>query len=173
MKQLTDFIFIQNIIPKQLCQDAIAKLENDPNWQQHFWYGGESKDKSKELDILFTDVMEMFNPIVEKGLFLYIQKYGNVGSAWGPIRLNKYGTGKQMAIHNDLIKRHPDDGIPTVSFVGVLNDDYKGGDFIMFEDTKIELKQGDVLLFPSTFLYPHKVTEVTEGTRYSFVTWVY
>ena len=64
-------------------------------------------------------------------------------------------------------------GIPTLSVVGLLNDDFEGGEFIMFEDEKISLKQGDILIFPSTFMYPHKVTQITKGVRYSFVSWVW
>ena len=63
-------------------------------------------------------------------------------------------------------------GIPILSIVGVLNDNYKGGDFLM-RGKKIPFKTGDILIFPSTFLYPHVVKEVTEGTRYSFVAWAY
>ena len=173
MKQLSDFILVENIIPKELCETVISEMEDSSGWQQHVWYGGDSKDKSKELDILYSDLMTVFNPIVKQGLNLYIKTNGNVASLWGPIRLNKYSVGKQMAVHSDLIKSHPEDGIPTLSFVGILNDNYSGGDFIMFDDMKIVLKQGDILIFPSTFLYPHKVTEVTKGTRYSFVTWIY
>mgnify|MGYP001213588018 CR=1 FL=1 len=33
------------------------------------------------------------------------------------------------------------------------------------------LKKGDVVIFPSNFMYPHRVEKVTKGTRYSFVTW--
>ena len=54
-----------------------------------------------------------------------------------------------------------------------LNDDYEGGDFIMWETEKIELPQGSIMIFPSNFMYPHKVTPVTEGTRYSYVSWTY
>jgi predicted 2-oxoglutarate/Fe(II)-dependent dioxygenase YbiX len=64
-------------------------------------------------------------------------------------------------------------GIPTLSIVGFLNDDYEGGEFIMFDDMEIKLKQGDVLIFPSNFLYPHKVNPVTKGIRDSFVSWVW
>lgn len=62
-------------------------------------------------------------------------------------------------------------GIPIISILGVLNDNYKGGEFIMFDDYNIKLKTGDLLLFPSVFLYPHKVEPVLEGERYSFVSW--
>ena len=43
----------------------------------------------------------------------------------------------------------------------------------MFEDKTYKLNKGDVLMFPSTFLYPHRVEPVIEGTRYSYVSWIY
>ena len=55
--------------------------------------------------------------------------------------------------------------------IGALNDNYQGGEFIMFDDYEIKLKKGDFLLFPSVFLYPHLVKPVTKGTRYTFVSW--
>jgi predicted 2-oxoglutarate/Fe(II)-dependent dioxygenase YbiX len=64
-------------------------------------------------------------------------------------------------------------GIPILSVLGILNDNYEGGEFIMFDDYKINLKMGDVLIFPSIFLYPHKVKSVNKGTRYSFISWVW
>ena len=57
--------------------------------------------------------------------------------------------------------------------VGLLNNDFKGGKFIMFKNKEFKLKQGDLIIFPSNFLYPHEITEVTKGTRYSYVSWVY
>jgi predicted 2-oxoglutarate/Fe(II)-dependent dioxygenase YbiX len=53
----------------------------------------------------------------------------------------------------------------------LLNDDFEGGDFLMFDGKKLNLSAGDIVIFPSNFLYPHAVTTVTKGTRYSFVAW--
>ena len=53
-----------------------------------------------------------------------------------------------------------------------LNDDFEGADFMLCGE-KIDLKKGDILLFPSNFMYPHEVTETTKGTRYSFVAWTF
>jgi predicted 2-oxoglutarate/Fe(II)-dependent dioxygenase YbiX len=64
-------------------------------------------------------------------------------------------------------------GIPVLSLVGVLNDEYEGGELTFFDDYKLDLKQGDVVVFPSCFLYPHKVNEITKGTRYSLVSWAW
>ena len=63
-------------------------------------------------------------------------------------------------------------GIPFLSLVTLLNDDFVGGDF-MIGDCKIELKAGQTILFPSSFLYPHQVTTVLEGIRNSIAVWVY
>ena len=52
------------------------------------------------------------------------------------------------------------------------NFNFKGGDFNVCTK-KIPLKEGDVLIFPSNFIYPHEVKSITKGTRYSFITWGY
>tara|TARA_R100000329_G_C7528750_1_gene186527 strand:- start:13 stop:573 length:561 start_codon:yes stop_codon:yes gene_type:complete len=58
-----------------------------------------------------------------------------------------------------------------------LNEDYEGGEVVFFHPTErkpysnTNLKTGDLLIFPSNFLYPHKVTKITKGFRYSVVSW--
>ncbi len=64
-------------------------------------------------------------------------------------------------------------GIPILSIVGFLNDDYEGGEFLFSRKHEIPLKAGDILVFPSNFMYPHEVKEVTKGERYSFVAWAF
>ena len=63
-------------------------------------------------------------------------------------------------------------GVPILSIVANLNEDYEGSEFYC-RGEKIELKTGDILLFPSNFMYPHEVKETTKGTRYSFVSWAF
>ena len=58
------------------------------------------------------------------------------------------------------------------SLLGNLNEDYEGSEFHC-RDKEIKLKTGDILMFPSNFMYPHEVTECTKGTRYSFVSWAF
>jgi predicted 2-oxoglutarate/Fe(II)-dependent dioxygenase YbiX len=64
-------------------------------------------------------------------------------------------------------------GIPILSVLGALDDGYKGGEFVMWEDTVIDMPKGSVMVFPSNFMYPHKVNEITEGVRHSVVSWVF
>ena len=62
-------------------------------------------------------------------------------------------------------------GIPVISVIGSLNDDFEGGELVFYDDFKVEMDKGDILLFPSNFMYPHRVEEVTKGERYTFVSW--
>ena len=63
-------------------------------------------------------------------------------------------------------------GIPILSVLGVLNDDYEGGEFYLV-DEKTNLSKGDIIIFPSNFMYPHKVEPVTKGIRYSYISWIW
>ena len=67
--------------------------------------------------------------------------------------------------HNAYVPR-------TLSFLFYLNDDYEGGE-IQFFGGQYCLKPnvGSCLVFPSNYLYPHGVTPVTSGTRYSIASW--
>jgi predicted 2-oxoglutarate/Fe(II)-dependent dioxygenase YbiX len=79
-----------------------------------------------------------------------------------------------MKMHHDHIHTLFDGerkGVPILTVLGLLNDDFEGGDFLMFDDKKLNLSAGDIVIFPSNFMYPHSVTTVTKGTRYSFVAW--
>ena len=94
---------------------------------------------------------------------------------FSPIRFNKYEVGNMMREHYDHIHSIFDGkmkGVPIVSIVANLNEDYEGAEFYC-RGKEIPLKTGDILLFPSTFMYPHEVKEAKKGTRYSFVSWAF
>lgn len=54
-----------------------------------------------------------------------------------------------------------------------LNEDYEGGDFIFFRGKhKIQLKTGDLLIFPADYFWIHEVSPITKNVRYSFNTFL-
>ncbi len=60
----------------------------------------------------------------------------------------------------------------TCSVILALNDGYTGGELKFFDGQHTqELKKGSVVVFPSSYTYPHQVTPVTSGERYSVVSW--
>ena len=90
-------------------------------------------------------------------------------------KVNRYNVGHNMDEHVDLIRSIFDGknkGVPIMSTVTLLNDEneFEGGDLFVSKE-KIPLKKGDMVIFPSTFMYPHLVTPVTKGTRYTLVCW--
>jgi predicted 2-oxoglutarate/Fe(II)-dependent dioxygenase YbiX len=63
-------------------------------------------------------------------------------------------------------------GIPILSVVGLLNDNFTGGEFYV-NGVNMKLKKGDIIVFPSNFMYPHEVKTIKKGERYSYVSWTF
>lgn len=81
----------------------------------------------------------------------------------------RYGIGQKFTNHVDDHQKY----IRRISTVYYMNDDYTGGEinFPRFGIT-YKPKANEFLVFPSTFVYNHSVSEVTSGTRYAVVSWL-
>ena len=185
-RNIESYVKIYNILDKKICKKSVKLLEKkEKDFVQHEFYNDIQNvyvSYERELSVSYSDIetKEYFMDQIWNGLRTYCDefqfKWFGSWKGYTELRFNRYKTDTQMELHCDHIQSMFDGqrkGIPTLSIVGILNDDYEGGDFIMWEDTKLELKTGDLLIFPSTFLYPHKVNLVTKGTRYSFVSWTW
>jgi 2OG-Fe(II) oxygenase superfamily len=168
------------------CKTVVSELESN-SWQKHSFYtqGGNYISYDDDLSISYSE-SENGNAIGSK-IWFAIQQYivndfkhcNSWFSGWGgytKVRFNKYEVGTKMALHCDHIHSMFDGerkGIPTLSVLGALNDDYEGGELVFWDSEVIKLKAGQIMLFPSNFMYPHTVTTLTKGTRYSYVSWVW
>ena len=182
MKNLNDYIFVEKIFESSFC-DEILSLIKEEEWVPHLWntYTRDSNSyREDELesayffdDRIHTIIMNSIGKmVVEK---IPESRVFGITNA----KLNRYKVGMSMKKHADHIyslfegsKR----GIPIISTVTALNDEeeYKGGDFIFTElDKTVRLKKGEVLIFPSLFIYEHCVTTVTKGIRYTAVNWLF
>lgn len=88
------------------------------------------------------------------------------------IQILKYIDGGHYNFHVDHGPTVP----RTFSCILFLNDDFEGGDLLFKypyskEVVKIPKKSNTLVVWPSNFLFPHKVTPVTKGERYSVVSW--
>jgi hypothetical protein len=189
MNQIEDYIIIKNNISKDICQSLIDAC-NNRKWDKHQWnnYGtGEfTFNSKKELEVMSSSEEQevKVKPFIVEALKEYQKKctWGSTKedqpswlSRFVPVRFNKYAVGTMMRGHYDHIHDLFDGtikGIPIVSIVANLNEDYEGAEFYC-RDKIIPLTTGDILLFPSNFMFPHGVTECTKGTRYSFVSWAF
>ena len=192
MKNLKDYILhLNNWIPQNIIDISIKELSKDKTWQRHTFtnpktFESKPQNGDKELDVCYGDKLTYIKELHQltwKALERYIviekkgEEYFDGWSGFSPIRFNRYNKNQIMSKHCDHIKSlftgDIKGGIPILSIVGVLNDDYKGGEFIMFDDYEIKFKAGDLIVFPSVFLYPHLVKPVKKGIRYSFVSWAW
>lgn len=57
-----------------------------------------------------------------------------------------------------------------------LNNNFQGGEFkFTFKNEEYQYPQnvGDCIVFPSNFMFPHQVNQVTEGTRFALIGWAF
>jgi hypothetical protein len=86
---------------------------------------------------------------------------------WEANNFIKYGPGQHFQEHTD----HGFSYNSTLSAVLYPNDDYEGGElFFRLQGLKVKAKAGDLFLFPSNFMYPHRAMPVESGFKYSIVT---
>ena len=98
----------------------------------------------------------------------YTRRY-NIGELryWEATNYIKYGPGQHFQEHHD----HGYSYNCVVSLVGYPNDDYEGGElYFRLQNIKIKAIAGDLFIFPSNFMYPHRAMPVVSGTKYSMVT---
>lgn len=184
-KNLEDFIFHKNIFPKDIIDTILNEykenlFDRDSHHNKITRHLGELNITSRALinnensyvrQKIFCEIQEQLRVLI-KQYSEYIHPYNLPIIEASPCSLRQMKEG-------DYYKEHDDDGVGdltgshkiTVSIC--LNEDYEGGDFTFFQDSLIyKLTKGDVLMFPSSFQYPHGVKKITKGTRYQLVTWL-
>jgi hypothetical protein len=99
--------------------------------------------------------------------YLLIDNDIKINKPFDVIHLHKYLEGNEFERHKDVY--YP----KQVLNVGVcLNDDYDGGDFILYNPTIIiPKKQGLIYSFKNTT--EHEVKEITSGIRYSLILFLF
>lgn len=175
---------------KAQCDSFIQTLENNLNGQTQWGWNGAHVTTSEEVDLEARNAKDFkfsstgLGPRTDENAPLYdmhSQIFNTVracvddyGRYWGvgimsyeAFNFVKYeGAGTHFKIHAD----HGPTYVTTVSIVVYLNDDYEGGEiwFPRFDLTH-KPKVGDVIVFPSTYIYEHASQDMVSGTKYSVV----
>ena len=175
-----------NMMTNESCDQTIQDLSLS-NWRLNDFYSqltdaSTSLSGDKEFDVT-DDIVSTQSYIMDRlwhSYYRYLDElkfyWFNYWSGFTPPRYHRYKETRTMANHCDHIHSMFDGerkGIPTLTALGVLNDGYEGGNFVMFGDDIITLPKGSILVFPSNFLYPHRVDPITKGERYTFVSWLW
>lgn len=183
MRDIRDYIVVvKEAVPFELCDAILNEYANTDEWVDTHTKGGVLKNIRSAMTILMSRdqviaVNEQTRKALDSEMFKSashaIQKYNerfplaHIEEDSG-YELLRYETGQFYTEHTDSFKDRP----RAVSCSFALNDDYAGGEFAFFnEQIKIKVPTGAALLFPANFMYPHQILPVTNGARYSIVTW--
>mgnify|MGYP003139796224 CR=1 FL=1 len=187
MDKISSAIFkIDQALDKKVCKNLCEHIEMSPSIKATMLKNGgdyvDTKHRnvhtvplnlSKEHDVLYQKLI--FNTC-SKAITNYQKIFTSLHQELKleSINLLKYKTGNFYKKHTDSFHQEN----RQLSFIINLNEDYKGGELIFyypndkqFAYSKVELKTGDLVMFPSNFMYPHSVEPILSGTRYSIVCW--
>ena len=174
--------YYQNIVSDSLCDKLINYSDNQKTLKPSTYStsSGKSERSNQRVkmddgwfrngETYYNDIKNCFMTVIKK----YREKHEDfVCQRHTDFRMNKYSEGGFMSRHVDNIHHsHGQEyGYPQASALLFLNDDYEGGHFHI-SGLRYETKKGSAIIFPSNFMFPHEVNLITEGTRYSIVTWL-
>lgn len=118
----------------------------------------------------FEEVKKCYDDVdnrLKKCLTHYESMYNFKMEFMEAINFVRYKPGQHFAVHTD----HGFSYTCTVSSVMYLNDEYEGGElWFPYLDITLKPQAGDVVLFPSTYIYAHASLKVKSGVKYSAVT---
>jgi predicted 2-oxoglutarate/Fe(II)-dependent dioxygenase YbiX len=177
----------EGFIEPEVCNAAVKNLDA-AEWTMHEFYDastGTSHSYDHELSVSHQEIPE--KDLINKKVWEALQKYVVEDmkdmhewfcgwNGYSLVRFNRYDPTTQMKLHCDHIHtlfEGERKGVPTLTVLGGLNDDYTGGEFVMWDSEVIKLPAGAVAVFPSNFLYPHEIRPVKSGVRYSYVSWAW
>lgn len=110
------------------------------------------------------DTQWIFDRLYE---YLDVEEKIKINKPLNVIHLHEYNEGNLFEKHRDIY--YPNQALN----IGVcLNDNYEGGDFILFNPTeKLPKKEGYIYSFKNTRY--HEVTKIEKGKRYSLIAFLY
>jgi len=178
-------------ISKEEGKKYIDTLESKLSGQGRYRWNGARVTSSSEVDSSARNALDFkinstgLGPRNEENAELYDvheavfqavrQCVDDYGRYWGvgiasyeAFNFVKYdGPGTHFKVHAD----HGPTYVCTISVVVYLNDDYEGGEiwFPRMDGLSIKPKAGDIVVFPSTYIYEHASQDMVSGIKYAVV----
>ena len=173
--------YYEDIIPKDECKNLIRDVKNSGLLQPSTYSNHTGEIKRSDKRVVMDDMWvkdkttsSIINDFFSKVIRKYSDKFERFScQRHSGFRVNRYSSGGFMSEHTDNIHHSHGQqyGFPQVSALLFLNDNYKGGEFIV-AGNEYETKIGSGIIFPSNFMFPHEVKKITHGERWSIVTWL-
>ena len=184
MKEIFDYVVhLNHHIPKETCDKIVDSLSHESFYKTSYQdYRGNLIDEGdfKHYESRTISNAQIINSYIQKLLCRYELRNRNslvpwAHQSWSEVTFLRYTKEQRFKKHIDHVSSIFDGerkGIPILTIIGWLNNNFEGGEFHLC-DRKIDSKVGDVIMFPSNFVYPHEVKPIMSGVRYSWVTWVW
>jgi hypothetical protein len=174
--KLHDFcLIIDNFLPDTICDNIITLFENNSNYHQRF-------DNNKTPN--FTQLNFTQHNSLDTKLHIELTKYMIEAvkayikhvpetSFWSPgfsyeqLRIKKYDNNNIDQFDSHIDAANSDTCKRFLAFFWYLNDVTKGGETEFLNiDVKVQPKKGKLVMFPPTWMYPHKGYSPISNKKY-------
>lgn len=183
----------ENTLSKDICQQIIKDFElNRNSWKNGITGSGYDHFNKITKELSFDEgYLDKYNYLLHNVIRIYLLKYMKyLKLIYFDSDLHDKGFQLQKYIKNEgLFKNHTDNSIELtnkvdlslsnievsnriITFIFYLNDVQEGGETV-FLNFKIKPKQGSLLLFPSTWTYPHRGEMPISNDKYIITGWIY
>lgn len=197
-----EFIYIKNkSLSPELCKDIITKFELSNNKYDGVTRGGLNKNIKDTLDLKISDniissdwndVLSLLNKELLKNVKIYVNNINKnlcVNEEYSTTKF-KYFEGLEISHETYLVQKykkcsgryvyHNDQHIDwnekkyrILTYLWYLNDVDEGGETEFWGDYKIKPKAGQLLIFPSTWTFPHRGKVPVSSDKYIITGWIY
>lgn len=174
--------YYENVLPDELCDDIISytiesKKLSPSTYSTHDSTSPKSSQRVFMDDVWFRSGEDKYYEEMKEHTLNVLSNYQKIHKVvckrYTDFRINRYSSGGFMSEHIDNIHHSHGQqyGYPHLSVLLFLNEDYKGGEFVV-ADNEYKTSKGSAIIFPSNFMFPHKVNKIEYGTRWSVISWL-
>jgi 2OG-Fe(II) oxygenase superfamily len=146
----------------------VGDYQSIPDYRDCVDFKVRKKDfEHRPQDVDLKSIYDDIDVRLQSCLAHYTAKYNLSISYQEAVNFVRYGEGQHFATHSDSGFSY----VCAVSTVIYFNNDYEGGElYFPHIDLKYTPSEGDVVLFPSNWLFSHAALPVKSGIKYSGVT---
>ena len=186
---LDHILYLPSFIDKDIClsvMNSLDKLEKDKSAPYTDGLLNNDADSYFDPDIEYIDAVR--DRIFVDGIKEYADKVRSFNWSYydtdsfhcSEMIIRRYNQGSEFKYHHDdiigeifphwFLRRQ---NILTCNFYFSNADDYDGGDLVFTCGKSFHPSMGDIIIFPSNWMFYHEVQKITKGTRYSGTVWLY
>ena len=177
-------IFVaENVIDTETCNQLISEISKTNCTKLGFSDGNnvecytvDNNTNTKITKYFIKILIDMIDEIVFlKNVPISGMSNIEIRKVYGETRIHPDGIFQGLMIHPT--RNHHIKTIRSLTIVGVLNDDYGGGEyFFPSQNIKLKLKAGSFIMFPPYWTHPHSVSKIVTKPncneyRYIVSTW--